>query len=353
MHLVTIFYGKHVSFPTGDRLLFTKNLLKEFLPLLPVKVVINLARVENIASQKSLLDEHVDSLKTRVREGDNFVRMDVLEQMEGVSYFRPDDATEIFNIILDNPKEDSVEHYTAWTSTRTHQDVVKKIAKEAQKTVNTLSGFMKTLEIVGKLLLMNDLDLPKYDSPQELLKRMAGFQTSKPSVFQMKVLEVFEEWKTKNKPELSLALLNTLDTLLVLDFSETVSEGGSLKFGWHHLKYTPELTRLRAKAIDLIEYCLRTSQHSIIRTEAIGSISRAINPLESPFRQGISEEEQVLLQEEQTRLFNILTDQTSKETDFYCSERDRSVSARICREHLFRRFSERKGSRIARDIRRT
>ena len=70
------------------------------------------------------------------------------------------------------------------------------------------------------------------------------------------------------------------------------------------------------KAIDLIEYCLRTSQHSIIRTEAIGSISRAINPLESPFRQGISEEEQVLLQEEQTRLFNILTDQTSKETDF-------------------------------------
>ena len=295
---------------------FHKNLLKEFLPLLPVKVVINLARVENIASQKSLLDEHVDSLKTRVREGDNFVRMDVLEQMEGVSYFRPDDATEIFNIILDNPKEDSVEHYTAWTSTRTHQDVVKKIAKEAQKTVNTLSGFMKTLEIVGKLLLMNDLDLPKYDSPQELLKRMAGFQTSKPSVFQMKVLEVFEEWKTKNKPELSLALLNTLDTLLVLDFSETVSEGGSLKFGWHHLKYTPELTRLRAKAIDLIEYCLRTSQHSIIRTEAIGSISRAINPLESPFRQGISEEEQVLLQEEQTRLFNILTDQTSKETDF-------------------------------------
>ena len=46
-------------------------------------------------------------------------------------------------------------------SQRTHQDVAKKIAKEAQRTVNTLSGFMKTLEIVHKLLLMNDLDLPK------------------------------------------------------------------------------------------------------------------------------------------------------------------------------------------------
>ena len=295
---------------------FHKSLLKEFLLLLPVKVVINLARVENIAGEKSLLDEHVASLKARAREGDNFARMNILEQMEGISYFRPDDAIDIFNIIWDDPKEDSTDHYTAWTSTRTHQDVVKKIAKEAQKTINTLSGFMKTLEIIQRLLLMDDLELPNHDSPQELLKRMTGFQTSKPSAFQTKVLEVFEVWETEDNPKLSLALLNALDMLLVLDFSETVSEGGGLRFGWHHLEYTPELTRLRSKAIDLIEHCLRTSQYSTVRAEAIGSISRAINPLESPFRQGISEDEQVLLQEEQARLFNILADQISKESNF-------------------------------------
>ena len=295
---------------------FHKNLLKEFLPLLPVKVVINLARVENITGEKSLLDEHVTTLKTHAQEGDNFVRMDILEQMEGISYFRPDDATDIFNIILDNPKEDYIKHYTGWTSKRTHQDVVKKIAKEAQKTVNTLSGFMKTLEIVRKLLLMGDLELPNHDSPQELLKKMAGFQTSKPSVFQTKALEVFEVWKTENKPELSLALLNALDTLLVLDFSETVSEGGSVNFRWYHLEYTPELSQLRTKAIDLLENCLRNSQQSTVRVEAIGSINRAINSLESPFRQGIAEEEQVLLEKEQERLFNILADKISRETDF-------------------------------------
>ena len=295
---------------------FHKNLLKEFLPLFPVKVIINLARVENITDEKSLLDEHVALLKTRAREGDNFARMNVLEQMEGISYFRPDDAIDIFNIILDDPKEDSTDPYTAWTSTRTHQDVVKRIAKEVQKTVNTLSGFMKTLKVVRKLLLMDELELPNHNSPQELLKRMAGFQTSKPGVFQTKALEVFEVWKTEDKPELSLALLNALDSLLVLDFSETVSEGGGLKFGWHHLKYTPELTRLRAKAIDLIEHCLRTSQHGTVRAEAVGSISRAINPLESPFRQGISKDDQTLLQEEQARLFNILADHISEESNF-------------------------------------
>ena len=316
-HQLSDYILRKVCFSTGPRpSSFHESLLREFLPLLPVKVIINLARVENITGEKSLLDEHVASLKTRAREGDNFVRMDILEQMEGISYFRPDDATDIFNIILDTPKEDSVKHYTGWTSTRTHQDVVKKIAKEAQRTVNTLSGFMKTLEVVRKLLLINDLDLPKYDSPQELLKRMAGFQTSKPSVFQTKILELFEVWEKEDKPELSLVLLNALDSLLVLDFSETVSEGGSLRFGWHHLKYTPELTRLRAKAIDLLENCLRTSQHCVVRTEAIDSISRAINPLESPFRQGIAEEDRVLLQKEQTRFFNVLADHISRETDF-------------------------------------
>ena len=316
-HQLSDYILRKVCFSTGDRpSSFHKSLLKEFLPLFPVKVIISLARVENITGERSLLDEHVASLKIQAREGDNAVREDILDQMEGISYFRPDDAIEIFNIILDTPKEDDVKHYTGWTSKRTHQDVVKKIAKEVQKTVNTLSGFMKTLGIVRKLLLMKDLELPNYDSPQELLKKMAGFQTSKPSAFQMKALEVFEVWEKGDKPELSLALLNALDILLVLDFSETVSEGGSLKFGWHHLEYTPELIRLRAKAIDLIEHCLRTSQHSIVRTEAIGSISRAINPLESPFRQGIAEEDRVLLQKEQARLFNILADQTLRERDF-------------------------------------
>ena len=320
--------------------------MKEFLPLLPTKVIINLARVENITGERSLLDEHVASLKIQAREGDNAVREDILDQMEGISYFRPDDAIEIFNIILDTPKEDDVKHYTGWTSKRTHQDVVKKIAKEVQKTVNTLSGFMKTLGIVRKLLLMKDLELPNYDSPQELLKKMAGFQTSKPSAFQMKALEVFEVWEKGDKPELSLALLNALDILLVLDFSETVSEGGSLKFGWHHLEYTPELTRLRAKAIDLIEHCLRTSQHSIVRTEAIGFISRAINPLESPISAENRRRGPGAITKRAGTTLQHISRSNLKRDRFHCSQCNRSVSPWIRRKHIFRGFSQRESSRI-------
>lgn len=296
---------------------FHERLLEEFLPILPVNVITNLARAESVTGDNSLLDVYVASLKSQARDGDNAVREGILEHIEGICYFRPDDATEIFNIILDSPNsEDYVRYPLGVPFTLTHQHLAEKIAKEVSKTIYTLSGFSKTLEIIKKLLLMKDLDVPNYDSPRELLKKMTGFQTNKPGVFQDKVLETFEMWKEEDEPDLTLALLNSLNSLLVLDFNETVSRGGSVEFGWHHLQYTAELIQLRAKAIALIKDCLGTSTYSIVRARAIGSISRAINPLNSPFRRGMTEEDKAVLQEEQVRLFNIIANQIQNESDF-------------------------------------
>ena len=296
---------------------FHERLLEEFLPILPVNVITNLARTENVTGDNSLLDVYVASLKSQARDGDNAVRESILGHIEGICYFRPDDATEIFNIILDNPNsEDYVRSALGVPFTLTHQHLAEKIAKEVSKTIYTLSGFSETLAIIKKLLLIEDLEIPNYDSPQELLKRMTGFQTNKPGVFQDKVLETFELWKEEDEPDLSLVLLNALNSLLVLDFNETVSQGGSVEFGWHHLKYTPELIQLRTKAIELIENCLRTSRHSVVREQAINSIERAINPLDSPFRRGITVEDKAVLQEEQARLFNIIANHIQKEFDF-------------------------------------
>ncbi len=296
---------------------FHERLLEEFLPILSVNVITNLARVENVTGESTLLDTYIESLKSQVRDGDNTVRENILDHIEGICYFRPDDAIEIFNIILDNPNSrDSETHYSGWISRRTHQHLLQKIAKESQKTINTLSGFSGTLEIIKKLILTKDLELPNYDTPHELLKRMAGFQTNKPRIFQNKVLEMFEEWKDEDIPNLTLALLYSLKSLLTLDFSETVSQGASIEFGWHRLQYTSELIQLRARAIDLIENCLKTSKYSIVKKEAIDCISRAINPLDSPSQQEISEEDQAILRKDQARLFETIADQIRDESDF-------------------------------------
>ncbi len=296
---------------------FHKILLEEFLPLFPINLIKNLARVEAIAGEKGLLDEYIDSLKTQAFEGDNAVREQVLENMEGISYFRPDDAIELFNIILDNPNtEDFVRVNLGIPFTLTHQHLLEKIAKEAQKTVYTLSGFRKTLKVIRKLIQKKGLNLSNYDTPQALLNRMASFHTNKPSVFQMEALKVFEVWKGKDEPELILALLNALNSMLVLDFSETYSEGASLKFGWHHLRYTPELINLRTKAIDIIAYILKTSEHGVVRKNAVDSINRAINPLESPFRKGMEQSDKDQLHKEQKRLFDIVANHMQEESDF-------------------------------------
>ena len=57
---------------------FHERLLEEFLPILPINVITNLARVENVTGEKTLLDVYVASLKSEARDGDNAVREYIL-----------------------------------------------------------------------------------------------------------------------------------------------------------------------------------------------------------------------------------------------------------------------------------
>ena len=300
---------------------FHKILLEEFLPFFPINLIKNLARVEAIAGGKSLLDEYVDDLQLRAREGDNAIRMLILLQMEGICYFRPDDAITIFNIMLDNPNDEDAEvEDRFWGKfTVSHQALVEKITKQAHKTVYTLSGFSKTLEIIRKLLLIKNMDFSYGYRPESLLKDMTRFETGKSFVFQMEIIKVFEMWKNEDIPELSLLLLNALDSLLMLDFQEVVSQGFSLNISWHTLKYTSKLIQIRSRAIKLIEECLRISPHNIVKLKAVECISKALRPLHggpggnNPDR--LEKVDQVLLKEEQARLFEILA-KLLEESDF-------------------------------------
>ena len=176
--------------------------------------------MEAIAGEKGLLDEYIASLKTQALKGDNADREHILENMEGISYFRPDDAIEDFQYHFKDNKnsEDYVRTSLGIPFTLTHDHLLEKIAKEAQKTVYTLSGFRKTLKVIRKLILKKDLNLSNYDTPQALLNRMASFHTNKPSIFQMEALKVFEVWKEKNEPKLILHLLNAINSMLRVGF---------------------------------------------------------------------------------------------------------------------------------------
>lgn len=296
---------------------FHQRLLEEFLPILSVNVIKNLARVESVAGESSLLDEHVAWLRAQVREGDNATRMGILTYMEGISYFRPDDAVEIFNIILDNPNDEDTQSGIFIVK---HPELACRIAREARKTIHTLSGFGKTLGIIQKLLLMDNMAIQRVDSPENLLTEMTRFQTGKIFAYQMHALETFAAWQTEDKLELSLPMLAALESLLVLDFCETFSQGGSLHFSWHSLKYTQGLIDLRTRAFDLIERCLRTSKHSSVRERAVASIRSVMHPFRSPMRnKAASDMEEAglaILRQERERLFDILGSQFQTESDF-------------------------------------
>lgn len=306
--------------PDGTPSTFHETLLEKFLSLSPINLIKNLARVEDIAGETTLLDEYVAHLKPRALTGNNAVRMLILLHMEGVCYFRPDDAIEIFNIIIDNPneKDTEVEYEFFGKFTQTHQSLVEKIVKQAHKTFYTLSGFSKTLEVIRKLFLMTDIMFSSINSPEATLKEMVRFEINKPFTFQNKALEVFETWQKEDNPKLSLVLLEALDSLLVLDFHEVFSKGNSFQSNWYSLSYSPDLIQLRAKAIELIERCLTTSQHSIVKVKTIECIRNALSPLRGPQRNNperMKKSEMAQLQKEQARLFEILANHIQEESD--------------------------------------
>ena len=292
---------------------FHKRLLKEFLPILPVNVITNLARIENIAGEKSLLDEHVTSLKTQAREGDNAIRMNILEQMEGICYFRPDDAIGIFNIIIDNPnsKNTEIDDQLRGKCILTHQELAETIVQEAQKIGNyTLSRFRKMLEITRKIIHTKNVEPLSYNSSARLLTELTCFRIDKSLLYQQEVLTAFKEWEKEDKQYLSLLLIHALNSLFKLDFHELVSES---EFVVRHLVYTPEIDKLITQAITIVENCLKTSQHNIIRAKAIEFIGSAIDHFLNPHVwESIDEQER---RAKQNRLFAILDNQISTEFD--------------------------------------
>jgi hypothetical protein len=244
----------------------------------------------------------------------------ILLQMEGVCYFRPDDAIDIFNIIIDEPNDKDTEvEYEPWGKfTQTHQSLLEKIVEQARKSIYTLSGFDKTLEIIRKLFLKTDTIFSSVNSPEAILKEMVRFEISKPFTFQHKVLEVFQAWQKEDNPTLSLVLLDALDSFLVLDFHEVFSHGASFQRIWYSLNYSPDLIQLRSKSIELIERCLTTSQHNIVKVKAIKCIQNALNPFCSPGRNNpdhLEKSEMTQLQKEQGSLFEILTNHTQEESN--------------------------------------
>ncbi len=296
---------------------FHEGLLKEFLSILPTNVITNLARLENITNEKSLLDEYVASLKAQTREGDNTFRIDVLEQMEGICYFRPDDAIDIFNIIMDTPNDEDSEFIENRNDgyMLTHQVLTRVIAEKLNQISNyTLQSFRKTLEIIRKLILAdNKLELPFYESQAKLLTELTRFQIGKSLLYQQEVLKVFEEWRKEDERNLSLLMLGSLNSLFELHYYEPVNESEALEVVRHHFEYMPEMEELVIQAIDLAENCLNTSQHNIVRRKAIQFISSAIDHCLNPDVWNSMEERERSVK--QNRLFEILSNQISKEFD--------------------------------------
>ena len=148
-----------------------------------------------------------------------------------------------------------------------------------------------------------------YNSSARLLTELTCFRIDKSLLYQQEVLTAFKEWEKEDKQYLSLLLIHALNSLFKLDFHEL---GVNLNSWCVNLVYTPEIDKLITQAITIVENCLKTSQHNIIRAKAIEFIGSAIDHFLNPHGESIDEQER---RAKQNRLFAILDNQISTEFD--------------------------------------
>ncbi|MBD3181670.1 hypothetical protein GF312_05210, partial [Candidatus Poribacteria bacterium] len=284
---------------------FHDELLNKFLRFAPDNVIKNLAKIESMIDQKTLLDIFVSEIKRNVLEGNNSIRYNILLSIEGLCYYRSSDAIDIFNMIINNPKteESIIDSSLLGQRTIAHKDLIRKIIEEARKTTFTLEGFVETIDIIQKLLPNNRKSI--YPEPAiELLKDMISFKTSKSLTFQFKALDKFDIWANIDDPRLSIPMLEAVKSLFILEISETIFESGKINISWHILKYTPQVAELRKRAIDLLRKSIN-SNHIEVKKKVIECIKEAMHPLRMRPDIDISHIEKLLISD-QKRLFNII-----------------------------------------------
>ncbi|MFC1718881.1 hypothetical protein ACFL6S_34840, partial [Candidatus Poribacteria bacterium] len=309
---------RKACFLDKDRLsVFHEELLKRFLPIAPTRVIRNLAKAEHITGSKSLLDLFVLDIKSQSQHGNNLVRYNIVNSIEGLCYFRPMDALEIFNTILDNPNtEDHIQKDKFFGEYRiTHLFIIQKVAKEIRKTIYTLNGYVETLNTIRKLLLLEEPTFQHSDSPAQLLKDMLNYQTGKSFIFHHEALDLLGKWGKEDTKQLSIPVLDALKSLFAVEFSETSSQGGAIVITWQRLRYNAQLAELRQKAMNVLETILYMTKSDGIKEKAIECIQDSLRPhrMRPDIEPEITDKD---LELEHGRIFQILGRLLQEETSF-------------------------------------
>jgi DNA-binding Lrp family transcriptional regulator len=263
---------------------FFNNCLKELLD--------NLSDVGQISFKggaADILEKVFKKIERDVKGAGNYERSKIINNLKVVGSRRAKNVISIIEIIIANPKTDSL-----WT----HSSLLGEISHLLGITAYNYNYITGSLEILKRLILMENVNTHYSNyKPEEVIKKILGYDVGKLISFQEKALKTLIRWKDQEEKAYILAI-RSLSPLFNRTISFTRSSGASMTFGNMSLYASPEVISLREKALDFLLQALNSGIKSVqlaaVKTAAeIGRTGIGPAPGETPDFEGVIEKERL------------------------------------------------------------
>ena len=265
-------------------------------------------RTQAAGSKIDLLDNVWKDIIKSFREGPNYVRIQILKEIEKASIFQPEHVMEIIEIAISQPSTlepygENADILASWSQ----KDVLAKLPDIIRRVAYHLEYVKKCCRILWEIS-KNDLrELnPHPEHPIRILTSIASYQYNKPVSFNYQVLEWIEE--EIQKPEnhkYKYSLLDVLDKFLAKEGEYTETEGDKFILGSFPLNHE-KIYLIRQRTIKILNESFKISSPANLILRSLRSLLDALRYIMPKFGMVVTEEENRQWLKEQVQILDII-----------------------------------------------
>jgi hypothetical protein len=202
-------------------------------------------------------------IEKNAKEADNINRSELVKKLKPIGNRRADNVISIIKVMIDNPKDNRI-----WE----HSGLLGEISSLLGIVAHNYEYIDDALELLKNNLLKETVETSYVNyKPEEVIKKIMGYDIGKPIIYQERALETLFNWKGQGEQSYIIAI-HSLSPIFNRSISYTRSSGASITLGNVTFSPTPEVISLREKALDFLLEAINSGAEAI-QLAAIKTVS--------------------------------------------------------------------------------
>ena len=252
----------HFFDPSTRQADFKAQIIEPFFEIKPKEILGNLSRAEikfESTEVGTILGQKLTEILALVKDGSNQERLTILEWLENVAYFRPDDLLAILATVIEGQEKPTEKFQDRlWGPIDfTHAMVLNKSVALLEHIIyrGDLRDAIKYFYSLATYQPENQIYKPVRENAQKVLLDIAGYQLRKPFNIQLVLLGSIDDWVRKSLEKDLKWIVEVIQPMLKMEYMSTetdLTKAHSILIKEGFLNPTTVLREIRVCALDTI-----------------------------------------------------------------------------------------------------